>query len=175
MRYREASRRDFDAIATTDGAVYHQRGGYEIINDDGDVLTPVNRSYRQLEIEQSSRNTHKQISRSNYTNHDRVINDSIEESLNLRTDENLVRIYGKPIFCLNTSRRNIWQEFSTDPNNNPPVSKESLLLVEQLITCIDVFGDEARIGIYGSHQIGLNRDDSDLDLIAWTPVIDVMK
>src|SRR5262249_19652879 len=111
MRYQEATRRDFDAIATIDGTIYHQRGGYEIVTDEGTVLTPVNRSYRQI----ISRGGELGLSRDNYTNHDRVINDSVDVDTELKQDERLVYIYDKPVLCLNTGQENIQREFSTNP------------------------------------------------------------
>ena len=163
MRYQEALRRDFDAIATTDGTIYHQRGGYEIAVDGGDVLIPVNRSYRQIVSQYGKLD----LSRDNYTNHDRVINDSADVDTELQFDERLVYIYGKPILFLNTGCENIQREFSTNPDENMHVSIESALLVKRLALCLQDLDKVADIGVYGSHQMGLNKYDSDLDLVAW--------
>lgn len=169
MRYREASRSDFNAVATTDGLIYHQRGGYEIIDNDGDTLIPANRSYRQLEIEESNRRNNRPISRDNYTNHDRIINDSVDNDIKLRKDERLIKIFGKAMFCLDISHENIWQEFSTGPNNNTLLSKDSSLLLACMEQHLERSGLDVKLGVYGSHQVGLNKSDSDLDLIASVP------
>lgn len=162
MKYQVASRRDFDAVRTLDETIYHQRGGYELLEGD-DVLIPANRSYRP--IDDQSRGTN--MIRDNYTNHDRVINDSVDDYTALRQNERIVRIYGKQLLFLVSHQVNMLEEFSTNIERNPHMSMEATLLLKEVVASLSDVGGDIDIGIYGSHQMGLNRYDSDLDVIAW--------
>lgn len=167
MEYKEAQRRDFDAVATTDGVIYHQRGGYEVI-DGNDIFIPVNRSYRPVEGSDFDINRNGWLSRDNYTNHDRIISDSVDDEAQLRRNEHILSVYGKRSFCLNINESNVCREFSTDSTHNSQLSKESTQLVGRLRETMNDSEILSDIGVYGSHQMGINKDESDLDLVAWS-------
>lgn len=166
MKYVEAKRPGFSAVATIDGAIYHQRGEYEITTDTG-VLIPANRSYRQLEGTDPNHIHSHQLSRDNFTNHDRIINDRVDNPISLKDDERIISLYGKRLFCLDTSRERICREFSPDPEMNPYASRDSTELVDYLKEATADCEAITTIGVYGSHQMSIHKNDSDIDLIAW--------
>lgn len=170
MAYERVHTPDFSAAITTSGSIYHLKGAYRIVADSSsEALIPANRSFR-LKTSMNGDNgqpAELRLENSLYTNHDRVISEAVDETESLQADERLLRIYGQNLLALAVVEEST-PLISPKPQENQLIPEESSRLCEQLQSMTEGSCGEFELGVFGSHQLGLNGPNSDLDLIAWT-------
>lgn len=157
LSYSVAPQPEFSAIQASDGTIYHQRGEYLLEADM--AFIPVNRSYRPVRDVSS-------IS-PDYFVYDKLINDSVTESDSLRPSEHRLRVFGKSLLVLSISEElPPRQIISSRYKDNPLVSAIGRQVLDKLSA--DLEDDDLLLGLHGSHAVGLNGVDSDMDLVAWS-------
>lgn len=154
---------EFSAIQLEDGTIYHQRGQYRLDGDE--LLIPVNRSYRPVEPAGVSR----QLQPEDFT-YDRLINDTVPEDAELYLRERRLRIFGKTLLAvaLDDSAEEP-KAFSSSFAENKCLSSGARQVLCELSELLDAKNHGITLGLHGSHAVGLNGVDSDMDLVAWTP------
>jgi hypothetical protein len=163
IEYVPAADPEFTAHEDSRGTIYHQRGEY-VLNSEEAVLLPVNRSYRPLEPGST-------LTKNRLTAYqrDRLIHDTIPEPADLIGKERLVQILGKSLLFLEINNANeLVNSYSSKAEHNNQASDESKRILEIIANGLDKRGVQIELGVHGSHAVGLNGVDSDLDLIAWS-------
>lgn len=163
LTYQPSERAEFTALIDQDGVVYHQRGSYTISTDQ-DVLIPINRSYRPL-YPTDILPTNPQVP---YIQ-DRVIHDTVPEKLNVINHEKKVSIFGKTLLFVADKVGQSFSEYSPKLDENPLQSEQAKGVLELLIEGLSKLEYDIQLGVFGSHEVGLNGVESDLDLVAWVP------
>ncbi len=163
IEYVPAADPEFTAHEDSRGTIYHQRGEYALSSEEA-VLLPVNRSYRPLEPDST-------LTKNRLTAYqrDRLIHDTIPEPVDLIGKERLVQILGKSLLFLEIDNANeLVNSYSSKAEHNNQASDESKRILEIIVNGLDKQGVQIELGVHGSHAVGLNGVDSDLDLIAWS-------
>ena len=156
-------REEFTGLEDSSGVIYHQRGNYSLGGED--ELIPVNRSYRPIDSAYSGSNQRRS---GNYV-YDKLIHDTIPEDKSLLVPERRIQVLGKSLLFLDiSSSTTIVREFSSRYEQNPAASPEARSTLEALKNGLNKRGYGPTLGVHGSHEVGLNGVDSDIDLIAWS-------
>ena len=152
---------EFSAIRATTGGIYHLKGVYQL-QEDKRVLIPVNRSY-SLDIDGAR---HNGLINIRHYRKDMLIHEQATVRDLKQTSELLFDVYGKPLLFLRSGGE-VW--YSSEYEINGVVSQDSRNIADRIKECLlkAGFSHSYRIGIFGSHQVGLNGVDSDVDLICW--------
>lgn len=163
IEYAPAANPEFTAHEDDHGTIYHQRGEY-VLNSEESVLIPVNRSYRPLEPGSAlTKNPLTAYQR------DKLIHDTIPEPVDLIGRERLVQILGKSLLFLEIDNASeLVNRYTSKAEHNNQASDESKRVLEIIVNGLDKRGVKIELGAHGSHAVGLNGVDSDLDLIAWS-------
>ena len=163
LTYARVERPEFTAIQDTDGVIYHQRGNYEL-GDDTRAIIPVNRSYRPLYGDSIlAKNPDAPYVR------DRLIHDTLPASAELRGHERKLMVFGKTLLFVDSTDSQAFIEHSSQPSPLAIHSDESRRVLDMLKKELTKQGASVQFGVHGSHEVGLNGADSDMDLIAWVP------
>lgn len=152
---------EFSAIKSPNGNIYHLKGAYRLHTQQGSIL-PVNRSYSLDENGNRVSGIDRKIYRRN-----RLIHEDVSRNSFVEIGELLIDVYNKPLLFLQDNQEYVW--YSTYYESNTAISSASKRLangIKEKLLKADFAGDY-NLGVYGSHQAGLNSVDSDLDLIAW--------
>lgn len=158
QQYVTAAQPEFSALCLDDGTIYHQRGEYYLVDDS--IYLPVNRSYAKVQPGSSvSPDTYKP---------DKLINDSVQDSDEIRYLERRLAVLGKTLLFLELeSEDQVELVVPSKYHDNPLASAASKRILE-IVENAAGSNSELQFGIHGSHAVGLNGVDSDMDLIAWT-------
>jgi len=159
--YEKTERPTFSGLKSERGYFYHQSGDYSISLDDGKSVVPVNRSYSPFINGGRSSKFEPELYRKDLVVHERA------EEKPLVDEELLVDIYGKPLLFIDG--KSIVREFNPVNLDDERVSLQAKRLITEMRNMLLKAGIdfEYRLGIFGSHRVGLSGVDSDMDLIAW--------
>jgi hypothetical protein len=162
MSYEPVSRPEFSGIENEQGIIYHQRGNFALVGPNLNI--PVNRCYRPLDTMRTAQDGQ----RSHAYVYDKLIHDTIPTSSSLEAQEKIVRILGKDLLYLSIAGEDeIKNEYSSYAGLNPFLSPEAQIVIETLKSKVEKRVSNIQLGVHGSHEVGLNRADSDVDLVAW--------
>lgn len=167
ISYEITSHPEFSAIQIQDGTIYHQRGEY-LLNGETTYI-PVNRSYRPALYEENC----PVVQRDSYV-YDKLINDSITEEDKLYSTEQRLKILGKSllVIALGPEFKPRYVFSSRYNTQNLFISMPARKVLDKLSEDFGRHGYDIPLGVHGSHGVGLNGVDSDMDLIAWAPAED---
>ena len=152
---------EFSAIQIGNGTIYHQRGEYQLT--DSELILPVNRSYRpQIP---AVINPHSHPEKFIY---DKLINDTVPDDAELYDKEHRIRMFGKTLLVVGLeSSDDISQTFSSKYLDNSSASRNAFQVLDSMAIRLEKSGCTATLGLHGSHMVGLNGVESDMDLVAW--------
>lgn len=159
--YEKTERPTFSGLKSQKGYFYHQSGDYGITLDDGKSVVPINRSYSPFVNGGRSSKFEAELYRK-----DLVVHERAEEKV-LVDEELLVDIYGKPLLFIDS--KSIAAEFNPANIDDDRVSPQARKLITETRDLLlrAGFAFDYQLGVFGSHRVGLNGVDSDMDLIAW--------
>lgn len=159
--YEKTERPTFSGLKSQRGYFYHQSGDYGITLNDGRSALPINRSYSPFINGGRSSEFETELYRKDLVVHERA------EGKMLVDEELLVDIYGKSLLFIDG--KSIIDEFDPASIDGERVSPQARKLITEtrdlLLKAGFVF--EYKLGVFGSHRVGLSGVDSDMDLIAW--------
>jgi len=160
IEYENINYSELSVARITDGRIYHLMGSY-CLKDGNRVVFPVNRSYCS-DVSGDRLSGEVGICRK-----DKLIHEKVNPNAPLKDAELLVEIYNKPLLFVENTSGITWYSLNCDSNQViSPVSMEMVDKIREGLLRAG-FAYDYRIGVYGSHQVGLNGVDSDIDLIAW--------
>lgn len=143
------------------GVFYHQTGSYNL-NLDGKYLVPVNRSYSPI----SSGNRQNSVDNSCYKK-DVLIHERAGGSAFLfPNEEMLIDVYRQKLLYLVPLNEIVWLDARQIDERVSPQAKKLLGETEEMFDRHH-FSIPHQLGVFGSHRVGLNKIDSDLDVITW--------
>ncbi len=162
LSYSPIQTAEFTAHEDQRGIIYHQRGSYELIGESG-IFLPVNRSYRPqaLGVDTTARSASDYIA-------DKLIHDTVCEEDALIGDEMRLEVLGKTLLFYAQTPKDDLETHSSLFERNISLSDVAKKTLEGLATILNSFGADVQLGLHGSHQVGLNGADSDMDLVAWS-------
>lgn len=160
-RYETAVSPTLSGLKTERGYFYHQKGDYGLVLKSGVSAIPVNRSYSPFVNGDRRSDYDEKLYRKDVVIHEHA------EQKTLIDEELLVDIYGKPLLFLDS--KSIVDNFSPVNLDDRRVSPQAEKVVTEAKNILHRLGlsFDYKLGIFGSHRVGLGGVDSDIDLIAW--------
>ncbi|MBN1169163.1 hypothetical protein JXA63_04710 [Candidatus Woesebacteria bacterium] len=160
IEYEKAGCPEFTTLRAANGNYYHQMGNYRLYLGETQLL-PVNRSY--VADRNGDRNCRYE---SGSYRKDPLIHERVDNSFSIVSPEQLVQVYGKPYLYLVDNQNVHFLSSSSYQDERVSIHAKDVLDITQ--SALGQEGLEYKLGIFGSHRVGLEGVDSDIDLVMWT-------
>lgn len=161
FEYGRTSYPEFSAAQPPNGNIYHVMGAYKL-HSETRTLIPVNRSYAP-----HHEGTRQQPNTLRRYRKDSLIHEKVTPEDTGKKGEVMVDVYGTRRLFIRDDASTVW--YSSELGQNKAAStiaQEVAFTIQEGLAMLGI-DTPYRLGMFGSHQPGLNIDQSDFDLIAW--------